>query len=140
MWLRNPDVTKVIREAIHYRDSKEYHLFAYCIMSNHVHLVVEHINKKYQSVVTTEKYPITEIFRKFKRFTALECNKILKRKGPFWQPESYDRVIRDSDELENTIVYTLNNPVKAGLVKLWSEWPYSYCKPEFEETFKRRKL
>ncbi len=43
--------------------------------------------------------------------------------------ESYDHVIRTADELERTIQYVLNNPVKAGLVASWEEWPWSYIKP-----------
>jgi hypothetical protein len=40
-------------------------------------------------------------------------------------------VIRDEEELENVIFYTLNNPVKAKLISAWEDWPYSYYKPEF---------
>lgn len=102
-------------------------LYAYCIMPNHLHLVFRHLIWDENKV-----HPITDIMRNFKRYTARECNRILNRRSPFWQPESYDRVIRDNNELENTIRYTLNNPVKAGLAKQWDEWPYSYCKPEYE--------
>lgn len=84
---------------------------------------------------TKEEYPVTKILHSIKSYTALECNKLLDRKGTFWQSESYDRVIRSSDELENTIRYVLNNPVKAGLVEEWTNWPHSYCKPEFGESF-----
>jgi hypothetical protein len=40
----------------------------------------------------------------------------------FWQPESLDRIIRDRNDLAEKINYTLNNPVKAGLVKTANEW------------------
>jgi hypothetical protein len=33
-----------------------------------------------------------------------------------WQDESYDRIIRDDQELEEKLLYMYNNPVKAGLV------------------------
>jgi len=133
-WLNTPAVSRVVQEAMHYRDSNEYDLFAYCIMSNHVHIVFEHFDKKSNgnlSNTLAKGYAVTEILQELKRFTALESNKILNRKGAFWQSESYDRVIRNSEELENTIAYTLNNPVKAGLVKHWRDWPYTYCKPQF---------
>lgn len=71
-----------------------------------------------------------------KKFTARKCNSVLNRTGnSFWQAESYDHVIRDADELEKVIRYTLYNPVKAELVKDWRDWPHSYCKPEFAEQF-----
>lgn len=130
-WLRNKRVAQIVKEALHYRDTKEYDLYAYCIMPNHVHMVVQHLIK-----VSAESYPITRILQSLKRYTARECNKLLQRKGSFWQSESFDRVIRNNDELEKTISYVLNNPVKAELVGHWEEWPHNYCKPESVETFK----
>jgi len=38
-WLKDERVAKVVADAIHFRDKKEYDLLAYCIMPNHVHLV-----------------------------------------------------------------------------------------------------
>jgi len=133
-WLEKPAVAKLVQGAIHYRDSKEYDLYAYCIMSNHVHIVFEYLEKDFLED-SKKEYPITDILRELKRYSAYESNKILNRTGAFWKPESYDRVIRDEDELENTIRYTLNNPVKAGLIDHWEEWPHTYCKPEFVDTF-----
>jgi REP element-mobilizing transposase RayT len=133
-WLNNPTVAKVVKEAMHYRDANEYDLFAYCLMSNHVHIVFEHLDKN-SIEASTKEYTVTKILQEMKRYTAQKCNKVLGRNGAFWQSESYDRVIRDAEELENTVAYTLNNPVKAGLVKHWKDWPYTYCKPEFLKSF-----
>lgn len=133
-WLKNRKVAELVQEAIHYRDTKKYDLFAYCIMSNHVHLVFQHLSNT-SSLEPTNNFPITEIMQELKRYTAYESNKILGREGAFWQSESFDRVIRDQNELGKTIRYTLNNPVKAGLVSHWQEWPYTYCKPEFIANF-----
>lgn len=103
-------------------------------MPNHVHLVFRLLDQT-EKTDCSEEYKVTKVLHSIKSYTALECNKVLGKSGPFWQPESYDRVIRDQEELENTIRYTLNNPVKAGLVENWQDWPHSYCKPEFTETF-----
>jgi REP element-mobilizing transposase RayT len=66
--------------------------------------------------------------RLLKGATARECNRILQRTGAFWQHESYDHVIRDDEELEQTIWYVLFNPVKAGLVNSWQDWPWTFCR------------
>ncbi|HCA80801.1 MAG TPA: hypothetical protein DEP53_13820 [Bacteroidetes bacterium] len=63
-----------------------------------------------------------------KRHTAREANKILGRRGAFWQDESYDHVIRNSEELERIVLYVLHNPVKAGFVKNWRDWKWSYSR------------
>lgn len=132
-WLKNQEIAEVVKEAIHYRDRSKYDLYTYCIMPNHVHLVFKHLINENKVDKEDNSYPITDILRNMKRHTAYKCNQILNRKGAFWQSESYDRVIRDQDELENTIRYTLNNPVKAALVKTWKDWPHSYYKPSFDE-------
>ena len=98
-------------------------------MSNHVHLVVRHLEEAYDV-----EYPVTGFMKSIKSFTGKKCNKLLKRTSKFWQNESFDRLIRDDDELEKVILYTLNNPVKAKLVNNWRDWPYTYCKPEFAES------
>jgi REP element-mobilizing transposase RayT len=126
-WLAIPKIARIIQEALLHRDQNEYDLYAFCIMSNHVHIIFKLLDAFEESI----KFPVTEIFKKLKSFTALKANQKLGRTGSFWHAESYDRVIRDEDELENTIRYVLNNPVKAGLVKNWKEWEHTYCKPEF---------
>jgi len=69
-----------------------------------------------------------------KRYTAAKANKILVRRGPFWQHENYDHIVRNEHELERIIVYVLNNPVKAGLVKNRDDWKWNYCRSHFQET------
>lgn len=127
-WLRQKDVAEIVQRALHYYDKQRYDLYSYSIMPNHVHLVFRHLTQKGK---TEYKYPITSILQSIKSYTALQCNKILERKGTFWQAESFDRVIRDQDELENIIGYVLNNPVKANFVYHWQDWPYSYCTTKF---------
>lgn len=133
-WLGEEKIAHVVQEALLFYNKKDYDLYASCIMPNHVHMVFRHIEKE-ADIQRGIDYPITKILHSIKSYTALECNKLLDRKGKFWQSESYDRVIRDSDELEKTIRYLLNNPVKAGLVQSWEEWAFTYCKPTFIETF-----
>lgn len=52
----------------------------------------------------------------------------LGKTGVFWQAESYDHLIRSDRELGAIGNYILENPVKAGLVTKWEDWPYSYVK------------
>ena len=133
-WLKKVPVADIIKEAIHHRDQKEYDLYAYCIMPNHVHMVFKLIKQK-DSSGNDSQYLLTSILKSLKWYTALKSNQILKRTGSFWQPESYDHVIRGSNELGRIISYTINNPVNAGLVEKWEEWPYTYCRPDFCETY-----
>lgn len=128
-WLMQQNVADIVQNALHYYDEQRYDLYTYSIMPNHVHLVFRHLTHNGE---TENKYPVTDILHSIKSYTALECNKILEREGAFWQTESFERVIRDQDELENTVWYVLNNPVKAGLVDHWQDWPYSYYAQKFK--------
>ena len=132
-WLNEERIVKVVADAIHLHDKKEYDLLAYCIMPNHVHLVftVRHdfitsVRAEARATSTTSRYSMTDILRLIKGATARDANKILNRTGAFLQHESYDRVVRDEKELNRIIGYTINNPVKARLVKNAEDWKWSY--------------
>jgi len=64
--------------------------------------------------------------KSLKGYTAREANRILGRKGAFWEAESYDHVIKKDSEYERVVKYVLNNPVKAGLVKNWRDWKWNW--------------
>jgi len=123
--LADSDIAVIVVEALHHRDQNNYDLYAFCIMSNHVHVVFKFLHN------TEAQFPVAEIFKRLKSFTALKANEELGRTGSFWHSKSYDRVIRNEKELEKTIRYVLTNPIKAGLVTDWKEWEYSYCKQDF---------
>lgn len=106
-WLQKEDVAEIVKEAILFRDERNYNLYAFTIMPNHVHLDISGEDN-------LAMFPITKTVGELKSFSALKCNKLLKRSGAFWQSESYDHVIREGDDLERIIKYVLYNPVKAN--------------------------
>ena len=122
-WLKNPAIAAIVAEALLYRDGKVYELDCFTIMSNHVHTVFAPLKDENESY-----YGLTGIMQSLKRRTASLANDCLGREGSFWQSESYDHVIRDENEWRRIIWYVLNNPVKAGLVRDWREWPWTYFK------------
>jgi len=144
-WLAQDEIASIVAEAIRHRDGKEYDLLAYCIMSNHVHMLIELDEKDASNVLRasarrgtmeqrrtevrpTSTYALTAILRMIKGSTARECNKLLARTGSFWHHESYDHVVRNSGELEKILWYVIQNPVKAGLCNDWQDWKWTYLK------------
>ena len=69
--------------------------------------------------------PRERIVHSVNLFTSTACNRLLNRRGRFWQAESYDHWIRDPDELDRVISYIELNPVKAGLADSPEAWPFS---------------
>ena len=120
-YLLDKRIANMVMESLHFRDGKEYELICYTIMSNHVHMVV----------LNTSKY-LFKIMHSLKRYTGYTANRILNREGSFWQREYTDRIIRNEEDLAHYIDYTLNNPVKANLIRNWKEWPYSYLNKKYE--------
>lgn len=129
-WLSKSNIAEIVREALAYRNHKKYELYAYSIMPNHVHLVLKLLPHNLNNNGQID-YPLTNVLQGLKSYSGLVANRSLHRCGSFWQSESYDHGVRNLDELERVITYTLNNPVKAGLVEHWEDWPYSYCNPGF---------
>jgi putative transposase len=125
--LKRKEAAESVREALEYYHNNRYELIAYCIMPNHVHVVVQ--------LLMDEKgvlFPLSKITQNWKRYSARQINQLLQRSGSFWQAESYDHVIRNDKEFNQFILYTLENPVKAKLVDKWNDWQYSWLSPKIE--------
>lgn len=120
-WLQNPEITKLVADAMRFFDGKRYALLAYCIMSNHVHVVFTPLLKTEDAY-----YPLAQIMHTMKGYTAVQANRLLSRSGDFWLHESYDHCVRNEAELERIVAYVVNNPVKVGLVSDWQAWPWTY--------------
>ncbi|MDZ7723160.1 MAG: transposase [candidate division KSB1 bacterium] len=132
-WLQRSVLADIVVKALQYRDQRVYDLIAWCVMPNHVHLVFE-TNAEYAKHGKRGRSPywVTNILENLKWYTAKECNKVLKQKGRFWQSESYDHVVRQSEELDRIVRYVMNNPVKSGLVNGMQEYKYYWCLEKFE--------
>jgi hypothetical protein len=47
-----------------------------------------------------------------------------------WQPGCFDHLLRSGESLHKKWLYIQENPVRAGFVKVWKNWPYRF---EFNE-------
>lgn len=122
-WLRDPQIAALVSESLHYRDGRVYNLDTFCIMPNYVHAI-------FTPLLQADGVPhaLAVIMQSLKGYIARQANLLLGRQGSFWQHESYDHIVRDEEEWQRIRAYVLNNPVKAGLVSQWQEWPWTYCK------------
>ena len=111
--LRNREIASLAQTALLHSDGKDYGVLAWVIMPNHVHALVE-----------VWQRPLAKIVQSWKSFIAKQANQMLKQSGDFWQPDYYDRYIRDEEHLQKTIRYIDNNPVKARLVKEPAAWEF----------------
>ena len=115
-YLRQPSVADLIVEAIHYNAATlgHYVLHAFVVMPNHVHLLA------------SPAVPLPTLAKSLKGITAKLANAMLGLTGaPFWQQESYDRLVRNRQEFESIRAYIEQNPVRAGLVPEAGEYRWS---------------
>jgi len=117
--LSKPEHTKVIIETLKFWEGVKLENYAFCVMPNHVHWVF----RVFEKDKNKEPVYLQDILYSVKRFTANRINVFENRKGELWQKESFDTTIRDEKHLVRAIEYTLNNPVSAGMVKEWKDWP-----------------
>ncbi len=131
LWLKDGRIAREVAESLHYRDGKVYRLDAYCIMANHVHVVFAPlaIQPSGEAQTNSLRYnTLASIMQSLKGYTARKANRLLGRSGAFWHHESYDHSVRNTSEWQRVVTYVLNNPVKAGLIKDWKKWRWSYCR------------
>jgi REP element-mobilizing transposase RayT len=104
-WMRREEIAQIVAGALRHFDETRYELLAWCVMPNHVHVVVR----------PEKGYELPSILHSWKSFTANKANARIGREGEFWQSEYYDHLIRDDVDLSQQIDYVLNNPRRAGL-------------------------
>ena len=87
----------------------------YRVTPNHVHVIV----------TPRARYALGDILKSWKGFTARRLNDMRGTTGPVWQPDYFDRAIRDDEHLRRATEYTEMNPVVAGLCAHPEDWPFS---------------
>ncbi|MDP6359178.1 MAG: transposase [Planctomycetota bacterium] len=119
-WLRKPEIAGLIRQNLYHHHESKYYLVAYCIMPNHVHVLLQPADSLDER--RDKDGPLSDIMHSLKSYTANQANRILGRESTFWQAESYDHWVRGRDELGRIVEYVAQNPVKANLVSEPHEW------------------
>jgi REP element-mobilizing transposase RayT len=122
--LRQPKIAKLVEDSFRFRHGTDYELRAWVIMPNHVHLLFKVLD-----------VPMSQLLDAWKGFTAKQANKVLGRRGKFWQDGYWDTFMRDGEHERRTQKYAEANPVKARLVAANKEWPWSSAR--FRDDYER---
>jgi putative transposase len=114
-WLGQPVIARLVQHALLTFDGARYRLLAWCVMPNHVHVLVEPIGA----------HRLGDIVRSWKSYTGRHANYLLGRSGAFWAADYFDRYIRNERHYVAARHYIEHNPVKARLVDRAEDWPWS---------------
>jgi putative transposase len=113
--LRDPAIAGMIIDNWRHFDPERYRLEAFVVMPNHVHVLI----------AIKEGVSLSDVVRSWKTYSAKQIARITDWKGTVWQADYWDRYIRDAEHYQRAMAYILANPVKAGLAKETTEWPWS---------------
>ncbi len=103
--MRDPRIADLVEGALRFFDGDRYILHAWAVMPNHAHVVFTPLRD----------HALDEVLKSWKGFTSRETNRLLNREGMLWQKESHDHLVRNQEDFDHHLEYTLKNPAAAGL-------------------------
>jgi putative transposase len=90
-----------------------FNTLAYCFMPDHFHLLTE----------GKEDSSLPGYMQRFKQVSSYGFKK--EHGEPLWQRSYYDNVLRKEQSVTDVAKYILDNPVRKGIVKEYTEYPFS---------------
>ena len=106
-------VDLVLQHILHSAARCEFAILAYCLMPDHVHLFVK------GQADDSDLRAFVKLAKQTSGYAYSQA-----RRGRLWQASFYDRALRDDEGDLFYIAYILRNPVAAGLVGSWRDYPF----------------
>ena len=145
--LRDPAVAGLAENTLLHFRSERYELLAWCVMPNHIHVVVH-----------VWQTPLSKVVKSWKQFVSTQAEAVLERRPPArqlqqvvaaapgrrpalrkqrlrWEREFWDTYMRDEEQERRAVHYTEANPVKAMLCRAAAQWPFSSAR--FRDEYNR---
>ncbi|NQT95090.1 MAG: transposase [Candidatus Omnitrophica bacterium] len=101
------DYRKYITNLLKYKQMYKFMLYAYSLMQNHLHLLIE----------PTREGNLSQIMRSLNVSYSIWHNRRYDCVGHVWQGRFQSRIIKDEADFINCMAYIETNPVRAGLAK-----------------------
>jgi putative transposase len=115
IFLEEIDYEEYLKIIKHYKYSFGFKIFGYCLMPNHVHLVIQ----------PKEPEELAAIMQRLTQVYTLWFNEKYKKVGHLWQGRFKNMVINRDEYFIDCICYVEANPVRAGIVNSPREYSWS---------------
>jgi len=109
------------RTLFRYRDEGRLLVHAFVVVPNHTHLLL----------TVPQGLTLERVMQFVKGGFSHEAGKLVGSRDAIWQKSFVDRRVRDAAECARFVAYIHRNPVRAGLVNMADEFPYSSLNPSF---------
>jgi putative transposase len=113
--LGEPGIAQIVVEALRHHHERNVEVLAYCVMPDHVHVLIAFRSKG----VSLSRW-VGDLKRWVSRRASSDLAEDLQ-----WQPSFYEHVVRSDEDAVVLARYILSNPVRAGLVEDWRNFPWS---------------
>jgi REP element-mobilizing transposase RayT len=104
----------MVEEALLYYANNNYQIMTYCLMDNHVHLMIKTHTKPLGLLISRIHSIYTKYFNKKYNYT-----------GHLFQDKYFSELIKDDSQLLETSRYVHLNPVRAKMVEKPEEYKWS---------------
>ena len=118
------DKEKFLQTLNHYRAISEYKIFAYCLMSNHIHVLLK-----------VEKENLDLILKRIAGSYVYWYNWKYRRNGHLFQDRFKSEPVDDDSYFFTVLRYIHQNPIKGGICKNAKDYKYSSYNEYLSEPF-----
>lgn len=116
------DCKVILDSFLKYKAKLEVRVYAWCLMNNHVHLLVKEGNE-----------PISDTMKRIGVSYVGYYNSKYNTTGHLFQDRFRSEVVETARSFKSVIRYIHQNPLKAGLIKHVKEWKWSSCLGYYDE-------
>ena len=109
------DYQKYLLLITRYKNKFKFKLFCFCLMPNHIHLIIEVDNPE----------DLNKIMHGLNLSYTLYFNQKYKKVGHLWQDRFKSKIIEKDAYLIECIGYIESNPIRASLVSSIQQYPWS---------------
>lgn len=113
IFLEKQDYNKFMKEICNTKEKYQYEIYAYCLMTNHVHIILYDKTDKLSKILQS----LTVSYSAY-------WNKKYERQGHVFQNRFLSKNVEDEKYLRTLCRYIHQNPCKAGIAEM-EEYPWS---------------
>ncbi|MDP2938263.1 MAG: transposase [Candidatus Omnitrophota bacterium] len=117
-FIEEEDFAKYLDLLRHYKREYGFKLYGYCLMPNHVHLILE----------VEDGIDLSKIMQGLNQAYTLWFNKKYEKVGHLWQGRYKSMVIQKNKYMLDCLEYVELNPIRANISKSPFDYPWSSWK------------
>jgi putative transposase len=107
-------VDVVLEQILRSADDALFAIVAYCFMPDHVHLLLE---------AQSDASDCRQFIKRAKQFSGYYFKQRFGK--PLWQRYGFEHVLRNDEATLSVARYTLENPIRGGLVERVEDYPFA---------------